>query len=164
MTIVISNKKWFTTYVRIRQIILFLLSLQILFMTMQVEAKMITHIFYPLTTSLLFVLFIFDYWEKPAFFELIEQKNKLLLRLFVPDLRYFLFFQDKYVEEIIFEQGNKIICRPLPTFFSSLLQKYILILQKNDDANIRTTHIYFNWATKIDLERLNRKIVEHNQK
>ena len=92
----ISNRKWFKTYVLIRQIILFLLlvSCCLCLFLFQDKNSAFFKMMMGIGGMLMMVILLFDYRERPAFFELEKQQQGLLLQLFLPDYRY-LFFLEK---------------------------------------------------------------------
>ena len=134
----------------------------ILFATKYQSELAITKIFQAVSLSLLLVLLIFDYVQKPTFFELFRDKNNLIMKLFIPDTRYYLFFLEKRVKTLTIHEKERIEL----THEDAPLKKSRLgfLIKKQDGTVLETEKLGFSWASAGQMQILNLMISEHNKK
>jgi hypothetical protein len=152
----LSNKKWFQNYARIRTAViigLVLLSLCQLSPSLIAAYEPFWNIAFSVLLSLLLTILLFDYLQKPSFLELAKQEDEIELKLYRPDARYFFFTNPKVVKSQIISSGEVLTYRIYKKIIPALNQIEFFI-KKKDGNVIKTDKINIGCMSKEQMEEL----------
>ncbi|MEM9888696.1 MAG: hypothetical protein AAF849_22560 [Bacteroidota bacterium] len=163
-TIIISNRQWFKNYLGIRRLIWSLALLYILFLLLKNETWSETVMGW---TSLLFLplfitLFLFEYYQKPAFFEVSQEANRMTFHLFIPNTKFFIRFKESYIKSLSAEVQDRILLERKKGWINILDQLQIYI-QKPNAAVFKLASINLIWANRAQLKALEVACEQFNQ-
>ena len=108
MEIVISNQRWFSTYLIIRNSVLLLTGIWLVSQLLISDQPLLLQYLSPVAISLLLVLLLFDFIQKPSLFEVIRKKDDLEIRLFHPDTRYFIRLNERFIQTIQLQPTDRL--------------------------------------------------------
>ena len=121
--------------------------------------KNIQNLFFPS----IFTLMLFDWIQKPAYFELKKIGERIRIGIYIPDTRSFLIFRKNKIKFLDINQSEKIIF-DINYYKLSLKNTFVIKIQKQDGELISTRPINFSWAKKGDIEKMNELFENHNKK
>ena len=156
----ISNKKWFQNYTRIRTtaiIGLVVLSLCKLFPSFFAEYEQFWNIAFSVFLSLLLTILLFDYIQKPSFLELAKLEKGIKLKLYKPDVRYFFFTNQNAVKSQLISNGDILTYRIYKKLMP-VLNQIEFFIKKKDGSVIKTDKINIGWMSEKQMEELSKII------
>jgi len=145
----LSNKKWFLFYSRIRLIIISALVLALFFQfsdSFYSEYEQFWNVIFSILTSLLITVLIFDYLQQPSFLELSKVDKGIEFKLYKPDNRYFFFLKQNAVKSQLISSEDKltysIYKKAIP-----LLNQIEFFIKKKDGSIFKTGKINIGWMS-----------------
>ncbi len=159
---IINNNKWFNAYLIVRRVILLILLFSIiLFVKPNLIELNIASWVQIVVISLLIILLIFDYFQKPLFFELRQTETGLRIGLYFPDTRYLIKFSPTKINYFDVYTGDSILLKVKSSYFNLLKEGNIEIKKKNGEI-VRFRPINLGWANQETLTSILRIIAAHH--
>jgi len=152
----LSNKKWFQNYARIRTVIilgLVLLLLCQLFPTHIASYKLYWNIAFSVFLSLLLTILLFDYFQKPSFLELAKLEKGIELQMYKPDTRYFFFLNQNAVKSQLISNDDRLTYRIYKKIIP-ILNQIEFFIKKKDGNTIKTDKINIGWMSDAQIVEL----------
>jgi len=152
----LSNKKWFRNYARIRTVVivgLILLALCQLAPSLIATYEPFWSITFSVLISLLLTILLFDYFQKPSFLELTKLEKGIELKLYKPDARYFFFMKQNAVKSQFISNGDTLTYRIYKKIIPMLNQIEFFIKKKNGQT-IKTDKINIGWMSNEQIVEL----------
>lgn len=164
MKYVINNKLWFNNYLQFRRSILLIIFFAILcFIKPDLVPEDFAQWVQIIAISLLLTLLIFDYLQKPSFFELQQIENGLRIGLYIPDTRYFIYFSAYKIRYFDINSQERVLLKIISNHSSFLREGMIEVVNKNGGI-ILFQPINLTWANQEQLTLILKIIEEHNKK
>lgn len=161
--IILSNRKWFKTYIIARQTLLFFIILGF-FLTF-VDMGFWGRFYNAITFPLLLVLLLFEYVENPALFEIEKHDgNSLVFKLFAPNKGILYIFSEKKVKNLEISSKDKISVQISQNELPFLtIKKCFFLINKGTNSSIRTAKIGLGWADESTISEIKKIVAQHNQ-
>ena len=161
---IISNSKWFKLHLLIRIIIILITN--IVFMVVvksEIIESILIKIIQILSIPLIVTLLLFDWIQRPVYFELKKIGERIRIGIYIPDTRYLVAFRKNKIKFLDINQSEKIIF-DINYYKLSLKNTFVVKIQKQDGGLISTRPINFSWAKKGDIEKMKELFENHNKK
>ncbi len=156
----LSNRKWFLFYSRLRIIIIgafILVPFSKLFRSVYSEYEAIWNVLLIILGALLITLLLFDYLQKPSFLELEKVEKGIVFKLYKPDTRNFFYLKESAIRFQLIADGDlltyRIYKKPIPVF-----NQIEFFIKKKNDPTIKTDKINIGWMSEEQMIELNHVI------
>lgn len=154
----LSNKKWFINYSRIRiTIIIVVVLLTLLSPIVISKYELLWNTSFSIFISFLVTILLFDYFQKPSFLELSSIDKRIELKLYKPDVRYLFFLKQNAIKTQFISNGDILTYR-IHKKIIPMLNQIEFFIKKNDDSIITTGKINIGWMSKEQMVELDRII------
>ena len=153
----LSNKKWFLSYSRIRTILilaLVLVALSKFLPSFYSEYEQFWNVLFSILTALLITVLLFDYFQKPSFLELSKVEKGIRLKLYKPDARYFFFLKKNAIKTQLISNDDKLTYRIYKKILPAFNQIEFFI-KKSGGNIIKSDKINIGWMSEEQLIKLN---------
>jgi len=116
-----------------------------------------------LSIPLIVTLLLFDWIQRPVYFELKKIGERIRIGIYIPDTRYLVAFRKNKIKFLDINQSEKIIF-DINYYKLSLKNTFVIKIQKQDGGLISSRPINFSWAKKGDIEKMKELFENHNKK
>lgn len=153
MKTIITNRVWFRKYLLFRNIILGLTLATLLAQFAGIEGGALLQLLSATALSLLLVLLLFDYLQRPGLLEIFQNKEGLIIKLYQPDSRLMHWWDEQRIRTFLLDSPAQLQVygqyERLPW-----RKKIQLVVQLPDGSQAISERIDVSWASKSQLQRL----------
>jgi hypothetical protein len=161
---ILSNRKWFKTYLIAKKIIVGAALLGFFWSFLDLGGFW-GRFYNAITFPVLLILFLFEFVETPVLFEIEElEENMLNFKLFIPTSSYSYRLNEKKITKLEIGSKEKLSVQLIESKIPFLARKKcFFIIEKEDKTLIKTANIGLGWAGEKTLEKLTSIMMLHNQ-
>jgi hypothetical protein len=152
----ISNLEWFKQYIFYRKCLLISCVIWLIFIVITnyyVNNPILEKLLYVYPISIVVTVMKFDWTQKPSYISIYNSENGFKIELFIPDTRYHVSFNEKYIRKYQFslEESPKFIIKK---GYLQLLDKISVQIKLSGQEIVVTPFLSFSWGTKVDINNL----------
>lgn len=153
MAKILSNERWFKTYVWIRNIIILGLAITILTRFIIDIPPLWLGTLRGVFFSFFLLVIIFEFLQKPGYLNVWQLKNgDLSIEMYLPDTGLFFYFDRKRIRQFIVKTEDRLellgVLKQMPW-----QQKLQIVVSKPNGETFKSEVLDVSWARKKDLKR-----------
>ena len=157
---IISNRSLFNIYSSIRIIAIFLFVSFFVFKGMGIKIIGNDSTLEIIFIAIILTILLFDFFQKPSYIELLECKEKLILKLFIPNKNYFFFLAERFIRRIEIDKDETISFHIYKGVISTF-DEIEFVIKKKDSVLIKTERINAAWLSSSQVKKLERIIEKY---